>query len=95
MFVGNVSLGPGNLSSSTRGASATFGTLQIELCNNASNAVYVSGKFFTAETEYQDTSKNTSTSFSATSAQFTYDPDGTTRYPNIEKHIYPLYIRYI
>lgn len=95
LFVGNVSLGPGSIGSSTRGASATFGTLQIELCNNASNAVYVSGKFFTVETEYQDTSKNTSTSFSATSAQSIYDPDGTTWYPNIEKHIYPLYIRYI
>ena len=95
MFVGSVSLGPGELSSSSMGATAKFGTLQIELCPNASNAVYVYGKFFTVKTEYQNHSKNTSASFSASSAQYAYDPDGTTRYPNIEKHIYPLYIRYI
>ena len=95
MFVGSVSLGPGELTYSSMGATAKFGTLQIELCPNASNAVYVSGKFFTVETEYQNKSKNTSASFSVSSAQYAYDPDGTTNYPNIEKHIYPLYIRYI
>lgn len=96
MFVGNVSLGPGNIGSSSKGASATFGSLQIELCNNASNAVYVSGNIFNVEHEYQDTAKNTSASFYAASAQSIYDMDGSTIwYPDIEKHIYPLYIRYI
>ena len=37
----------------------------------------------------------TSTSFSATSAQYQQDYDERTYYPNIEKHLYPLYIRYI
>lgn len=95
MFSGKVLLGLGSNSSSSQGASAQLCTLEFKLCPNASNAVHVNGRIFTIETEYNNTSKNKNVSFYGDSAQYMYDEYGETFYPNIEKHIYPLYIRYI
>lgn len=92
MFSGRVLLGLGSNTSTSQGPEAGLCSLTVSLCHNASSAISIDGRIFTIAS---GTSKNTSTSFSATSAQYQQDYDETTYYPNIEKHLYPLYIRYI
>lgn len=95
MFFGKVLLGLGSSTSSSKGASAQLCNLEFKLCPNASNAVNASVRIFTIETEYGNTSMNKNVQAYGDSAQYSYDEYGQTFYPNIEKHIYPLYIRYI
>lgn len=92
MFSGRVLLGLGSNTSTSQGPEADLCSLTVSLCHNASSAISINGRIFTIAS---GTSKNTSTSFSATSAQYQQNYDETTYYPNIEKHLYPLYIRYI
>lgn len=92
MFFGKLLLGLGNNTSSSSGSTAELCSLQISLCPNASNAVKLIGRIFHIATA---SDKNTSVSFNATSAKYAYDYDEQFYYSNIEKHLYPLYIRYI
>lgn len=92
MFSGRVLLGLGSNTSTSQGPEAGLCSLNVSLCHNASSAISIDGRIFTIAS---GTSKNTSTSFFATSAQYQQNYDETTYYPNIEKHLYPLYIRYI
>lgn len=92
MFSGRVLLGLGDNSSTSQGPEADLCSLTVSLCHNASNAVSIDGRIFTIAS---GSSKNTSRVFFATSAQYNENMDEQTYYPNIEKHLYPLYIRYI
>lgn len=92
MFSGRVLLGLGSNTSTSQGPEAGLCSLTVSLCHNASNAVSIDGRIFTIAS---GSSKNTSRVFSATSAQYNENMDEQTYYPNIEKHLYPLYIRYI
>lgn len=92
MFVGKILLGLGNNAYSSDGAEADLCSLKISLCMNASNAVSIVGRIFKIASGSE---KNTSKTFYGTSAQYAYDMGKETYYSNIEKHLYPLYIRYI
>ena len=91
MFIGKVLLG---LGANFDGPRASLCSLTISLCMNASNAVNIDGRVFKIGTG--SGGGNESTSFSGLSGQYAHDEyDTGGHYPNIEKHLYPLYIRYI
>lgn len=93
MFIGKVLLGLGANTSSSAGAGASLCSLNISLCPNASNAVKFGARIFKIAS---GSGKNESVSFNGLSGQYQYEEYSEgIYYPNIEKHLYPLYIRYI